>query len=57
MVAAEGDDTRQGFAVLGGPDLVSIGLGLAGEEGVVAFFDLVKGPGIVVSTMFNVSKF
>lgn len=48
VVAAEGDDTRQGLAVLGRAGLVGVGLGLAAQDGVVAFLDLVEGVGVVV---------
>ena len=49
MVAAEGDDAGEGSAVFGGAFFVGIGEGLAHEEGVVAFFDLLDGVRIVVS--------
>ena len=49
MVAAEGDDARQCFAVLGGTDLASIGGGLAREDVVVALLDLVEGICVIVT--------
>ena len=48
MVAAEGDDSWQGLTVLCGAFLLGVCGGGAGEDAVVAFFDLVEGPCIVV---------
>lgn len=48
VVTAEGDDTRQGFARPGHAVLVGIGVGLAHEDAVVALFNLLDGPFIVV---------
>ncbi len=50
MVAAERDDSRESLAILGWPFLVRVCGRGAGEDGVVAFFDLMKGPSIVVSS-------
>ena len=49
VVAAEGDDAGEGFAVFGGAGLVGVGGGFAGQEGVVAFFDLFDGVRVVIS--------
>lgn len=48
MVAAEGDDSWQGLTVLCGALLLGVCGGGAGEDAVVAFFDLVEGPCVVV---------
>ena len=48
VVAAESDEAGKGFAGLGVPGDIGIGRGGAGEEGVVAVFDLVEGVGVVV---------
>ena len=49
VVTSEGDDSWEGFAVLGWSFLLRVGGRFAGEDCVVAFFDLVKGPGVIVS--------
>jgi hypothetical protein len=48
VVAAHGDDTRESLALLCKSRLFSVGGGLAHEDAVVAFFDLVDGPVWVV---------
>lgn len=48
VVASQRDDPRQGLAVLGRAFLLSVCLGGAGEDAVVAFLDLVEGVGVVV---------
>ena len=48
MVATEGDEAGQGAAELGHAGLGGGGEGRAGEEGVVAFFDLLEGIGVIV---------
>ena len=48
VVAAEGDDSWQGLTVLCGAFLLGVCGGGAGEDAVVAFFDLVEGPCIVI---------
>lgn len=49
VVAAEGDDAGEGFALFCGALLVGVGVGLPHEEGVVTFFDLSDGVGVIVS--------
>lgn len=49
VVAAEGDDAGEGFALFGGALLVGVGVWLPHEEGVVTFFDLSDGVRVVVS--------
>jgi hypothetical protein len=49
VVAAEGDDSWEGLAVFGRPFLFGVCGGGPGEDAVVAFFDLVERPGVVVS--------
>lgn len=56
MVAAEGDDAGEGLALLGGAGFVGVGLGGAREDRVVAFFDLVKSPCVVVAVIRLVLK-
>ena len=48
VVAAHGDDTREGLALLCESGLFGVGGRLAHEDAVVAFFDLVDGPVWVV---------
>lgn len=48
VVAAEGDDARQGLALLGWAGLVRVGCWIAREDAVVALLDLVKRPAVVV---------
>lgn len=50
MVAAERDDAWEGFARQALTFCVGGGLGLAREEGVVAFFDLLEGVRVVVGS-------
>lgn len=59
VVAAEGDDAGEGLAVLCWAFLVGIGGRGSREDGVVAFFDLGEGPGVVVSVRYKspVSQF
>ena len=59
VVAAERDDARQCLAFEGGSPLVRVRGGFAGEDAVVAFFDLVEREGVVVSDIIrgNVSSF
>lgn len=56
MVAAKGDDSREGFAVLGRPFLVRVCGGGAGEDGVVSFFDLVEGPCVIISSHHQLDR-
>lgn len=46
---AESDDTRQCFAMLGNSGLFGIGRRFPHENAVMAFFNLVQCPGIIVS--------
>lgn len=55
MVATEGDESWQSLSVLCWSLFLCICCGLAGEESIVTFFDLVQGPGIVVSADISVS--
>jgi hypothetical protein len=55
VVAAQGDDSGEGLAILGRAFLLGVCLGLAGEDAVVAFFDLVEGVGVVVSGVMLVT--
>jgi hypothetical protein len=48
VVAAHSDDTGEGLTLLRKPRLFGVGGGLAHENAVVAFFDLVDGPFWVV---------
>lgn len=48
VVATEGNHSRQGFALLRGAELVGIGGWVACEDIVVALFDLVQSPCVVV---------
>lgn len=57
VVAAEGDDAGEGFALFGGALLVGVGVGLPHEEGVVTFFDLSDGVRVVVSDCPFVSPY
>jgi hypothetical protein len=49
MVTAQSDDTRQGLAIFGRTFLVRIGSGSTAKDGVVSFFNLMEGVGIIVS--------
>lgn len=49
MVAAEGDDAGQSFAVLSRPFLLRIRGRGAAEDRVVSFFDLLEGIGVIVA--------
>ena len=49
MVAAKGDDAREGFALFRRTDSVRICGGRAHEESVVAFFNLLDGIGVIVA--------
>ena len=49
VIAAEGDHAREGFAVFRGAFEVCVGCWTAGENAVVAFFDLFDGVCVVVS--------
>lgn len=49
VVASEGDDTWEDFSVLGDADVVGFRCGCPHEDAVVAFFDLLEGPFVVVS--------
>lgn len=53
VVAAEGDDSWEGLAVLGGSFLFGVCGWGAGEDAVVAFFDLVEGPCVVISGVYG----
>lgn len=55
VVTAEGDDARKCLASLGKTLLVGIGEGLAHQDAVVAFLDLLDGPGVVVSVVRQLS--
>lgn len=48
VVASHGDNPRQGLAGLGEAVFISIGVRLAHEDAVVAFFDLLDGPCVIV---------
>lgn len=48
VVAPHGDDPRQGLPGLGEAVLISVGERLAHEDAVMAFFDLLDGPGVIV---------
>ena len=48
VVASHGDNPRQGLASLGEAVLISIGVRFAHEDAVVAFFDLLDSPRVVV---------
>lgn len=50
MVTAQRDDARQRLALLRRADLMRVGRGLAGEDAVVAFLDLVERPAVVIPT-------
>lgn len=50
VVAAKSDDSWEGFAVLRGPDFLRIGCWLTHENAVVAFFNLLDGPFVVIAT-------
>lgn len=52
VVTTEGDDTWQRAAGAGNALVMSGCVGLTHEEVVVAFFNLLNGPGIVVSRDF-----
>lgn len=49
VVAAEGDDARERLALDGRAALVGVGRRGAGEDAVVAVFDLLERPGVVVT--------
>ena len=49
VVAPEGDDSREGLAVLGDAGFGGGGVGLAHEEAVVAVFDLLDRVGVIVA--------
>jgi hypothetical protein len=49
VVTAEGDDSGEGLAILGGAFLFGVCGWGAGEDAVVAFFNLMEGPCVVVS--------
>lgn len=49
MVTAHGDNPREGLASLRETIFIGVGEGLAHEDAVVAFFDLLDCPGVVVS--------
>ena len=49
VIAAEGDDSGKCLAVLRGTFLFGVCGRGAGEDAVVTFFDLVEGPGVIVS--------
>jgi hypothetical protein len=53
VVAAHGDDTWEGLAFFRQPGFFGVGGGLAHEDAVVAFFDLVDGPVRVVSVVVD----
>ena len=56
VVAAEGDDAWEGAAGFAGAGEVRVCAGGAGEEGVVALFDLLDGVGVVVAGGLLVSS-
>lgn len=49
VVTTHGNDTGEGLASLRKTLLVCVGEGLAHEDAVVAFFNLLDSPGIVIS--------
>lgn len=49
MVTAQGDDARQGLSILRRANFLGIGRRFAGENAVVALFNLLDGVGIVVA--------
>jgi len=49
VVSTEGDDSRECLSILSGTLLLCVGSRNAGEDGVVSLFDLMEGPGVVVS--------
>jgi len=51
VVTAESDHTRERLALLGGTLEVGVGVRLAHEDAVVAFLDLLDGPGVVVPSL------
>lgn len=53
MVTPHGDNPREGLAGLGETAFVGVGERLAHEEAVVALFDLLDCPGIVISVFLS----
>ena len=53
MITAEGYYARQSLAMLGRSDLPCVGSRCAHEDAVVAFFDLLDGPSIVVPNVYQ----
>jgi len=55
VVTTKGDDSRKGLAILCWTFLFGIGRWGSGQDCIVAFFDLVKRPGVVVSVRPTIS--
>lgn len=53
MVTSHGDNPREGLVGLGETTFVSVGERLAHEEAVVALFDLLDCPGVVISVLLS----
>lgn len=49
MITSHGNDTRQCLSVLGGSNHVCVGSGLAHQDTVMAFFNLLQSPLIVIA--------
>lgn len=55
VVSSEGDHTWKGLAVLGDTWFLGSGCWISHQDAVVALFDLVKGPGVVVGGHWDVT--
>lgn len=55
MVTAHGNDTRQCLSVLGRAGHVCVGSRLAHQDTVVAFFNLLQGPLVVIARYGDVT--